>query len=94
VWHPSDDPVAARQMTRFGAVVSFDLGTEARAGAFIAACALVAEATSFGGVHSSAERRARWGTDDVGPGFVRFSAGIEDEADLLADVAQALDATR
>ena len=94
VWHPGDSPLAARQMTRLGPLVSFDLGTEARASAFIAACALVAEATSFGGVHSTAERRARWGTDDVGPGFIRFSAGIEDEADLLADVAQALDATR
>jgi cystathionine gamma-lyase len=52
----------------------------------------VADATSFGGVHSSAERRARWGTDAVGEGFIRFSCGVEDTADLLADVAQALDA--
>ena len=52
------------------------------------------EATSFGGVHSTAERRARWGTDAVSEGFIRFSAGCEDEADLLADVARALDAAR
>ena len=45
-----------------------------------------AEATSFGGVHSTAERRARWGTDDVPEGFIRFSAGCEDTADLVADV--------
>jgi len=50
----------------------------------------VAEATSFGGVHSTAERRARWGTDAVGAGVVRFSCGIEDAADLLTDVQDAL----
>ena len=52
------------------------------------------EATSFGGVHSTAERRARWGTDAVSEGFIRFSAGCEDTDDLLADVVRALDATR
>jgi cystathionine gamma-lyase len=56
------------------------------------AARLVAEATSFGGVHSSAERRARWGTDAVPEGFVRLSVGIEDAADLLADIGAALDA--
>jgi cystathionine gamma-lyase len=54
----------------------------------------VTEATSFGGLHSTAERRARWGTDDVAEGWIRFSAGIEDTEDLVADVAGALDATR
>jgi cystathionine gamma-lyase len=53
---------------------------------------LVAEATSFGGVHSSAERRGRWGTDAVPDGFIRLSAGIEDPADLVADLRAALDA--
>ena len=51
---------------------------------------LVSEATSFGGVHSTAERRARWGSDDVPEGFIRFSCGIEDTEDLVADVLQAL----
>jgi cystathionine gamma-lyase len=74
-----------------GSVLTFDLETEARAQAFLGACTLVAEATSFGSVHSSAERRARWGTDAVGPGLVRFSVGLEDPGDLLADVAGALD---
>ena len=55
---------------------------------------LVAEATSFGGVHSSAERRGRWGTDDVAEGFIRFSAGIEDTPDLVADVERALELSR
>ena len=62
-----------------------------RAQRFLAACALVAEATSFGGVHATAERRARWGTDAVAEGFIRFSAGCEDADDLLADVEQALE---
>jgi cystathionine gamma-lyase len=74
-----------------GAVLCFDLGSAERAEAFLAACTLVAQATSFGGVHSTAERRARWGTDAVGEGFVRFSAGIEDAGDLCADVLAALD---
>ena len=51
-----------------GCVVSFDLSTAGRASGFLSACRLVAEATSFGGVHSSAERRARWGGDAVSPG--------------------------
>ena len=84
--------VASRQMVGgFGAVVGFDLRTEERAQAFLAHLRLVAEATSFGGVHSTAERRARWGTDAIGPGFIRFSCGVEDADDLLADVRCALD---
>ena len=78
---------------RFGSVVCFDLRTEARAQAFLEAATLIAEATSFGGVHSSAERRLRWGIDDVSPGFIRMSVGIEDADDLVADVCAALDAS-
>jgi cystathionine gamma-lyase len=90
--HPAHE-LAARSYggERFGSVLCFDLQTEARAQAFLLGCTLVAEATSFGGVHSSAERRLRWGIDDVSPGFIRFSAGIEDPADLVADVIAALD---
>ncbi len=79
-------------MHGYGMVVSFDLGTRERAERFLAAAELVTDATSFGGVHSTAERRARWRGDDVSEGFVRLSAGIEDTADLVADVARALDA--
>ena len=74
-------------MTYAGPLVSFTLESAERAQAFFDACALVTEATSFGGVHSTAERRARWGTDDVPEGFIRFSAGCEDTEDLVADVA-------
>jgi cystathionine gamma-lyase len=77
-----------------GAVVCFTLATAAAAQRFLAACGLVIEATSFGGLHSSAERRARWGTDAIAEGFIRFSCGIEDTADLLADVGRGLDVLR
>jgi len=94
VVHPGDSPHAAAQMDYTGPLVGFDLGSASRAQAFLDRCELVVEATSFGGVHSTAERRARWGTDTVGEGFIRFSAGCEDTGDLLADVERALDATR
>ena len=83
--------VARRQMTGYSMVVSFDLGSHERAERFLAAAKLVTDATSFGSVHSMAERRARWGGDAVPEGFIRFSAGCEDTADLLADVESALD---
>jgi cystathionine gamma-lyase len=88
-----DDPsheVAARQMRQFGCVVSFTLPSEEAAERFLGSLRLVMQATSFGAVHSSAERRGRWGGDAVEPGFIRFSAGIEDTEDLVADVLQAL----
>jgi cystathionine gamma-lyase len=75
-----------------GSVVGFELADAAAVARFFAASTLVTESTSFGGVHTNAERRARWGFGGgVAEGFVRFSAGIEDTADLLADVAAALD---
>jgi cystathionine gamma-lyase len=85
--------VADARWPGVGSVVCFTLESAARAQAFLSALTLVAEATSFGGLHSSAERRGRWGTDAVPEGFIRLSAGIEDTADLLADIARALDAT-
>jgi cystathionine gamma-lyase len=83
---------AATQMTRFGPVVGFVLDGAERAQAFLAASRLITEATSFGGLHTTAERRGRWGTDAVPDGFIRLSAGIEAIEDLVADVAAALDA--
>ncbi|WP_097970408.1 cystathionine gamma-lyase [Streptomyces sp. gb14] len=84
--------VATRQMRRFGSVVSFELADRDTAERFLTALSLVDDATSFGGVRSTAERRGRWGGDAVAEGFVRFSVGAEDPEDLLADVEQALDA--
>ncbi|MDJ1643536.1 cystathionine gamma-lyase [Streptomyces pakalii] len=84
--------VATRQMRRFGSVVSFELADRDTAERFLTSLRLVDDATSFGGVRSTAERRGRWGGDAVAEGFVRFSVGAEDPEDLLADVEQALDA--
>lgn len=83
--------VAVRQMRRFGSVVSFELADRDTAERFLGALRLVDDATSFGGVRSTAERRGRWGGDAVPEGFVRFSVGAEDPEDLLADVVRALD---
>ncbi|MFJ8251319.1 cystathionine gamma-lyase [Streptomyces sp. NPDC094466] len=83
--------VAGRQMRRFGSVVSFELADRETAERFLSALRLVDDATSFGGVRSTAERRGRWGGDAVAEGFIRFSVGAEDPEDLLADVEQALD---
>lgn len=76
----------------FSSVVGFDLGGMARARSFLGALELVAEATSFGGLHSSAERRDRFGDGQVGPGYIRFSAGLETPADVVDDLMRALDA--
>jgi cystathionine gamma-lyase len=86
-------PLASRQMRRIPGVVSFDLDDAGRVGRFLGASRLVAAATSFGGLHTSADRRAQWG-DDTAPGFVRLSCGIEDADDLVADITAALDASR
>jgi cystathionine gamma-lyase len=89
-----DDPshkIASQQMRRFGCVVSFTLPTRARAERFLQALRLVEDATSFGGVRSTAERRRRWGGDAVPEGFIRMSVGAEDPEDLIADLLRALD---
>jgi cystathionine gamma-lyase len=43
-------------------------------------------------VHSTVDRRAQWGGDAVPGGFLRFSCGIEDTADVVADLIAGLDA--
>jgi cystathionine gamma-lyase len=88
------DDIEDVRWPRVGSVLGFTLADADRAQAFLDATSLVTEATSFGGLHSTAERRARWGTDDVAEGWIRFSAGIEDTDDLVADVGAALDATQ
>lgn len=87
-------PVAARQMRNFGCVVSFTLPDLGFAERLLGATGVVENATSFGGVRTTAERRGRWGGDDVPDGFVRLSAGVEDAADLIADLRQARDVAR
>lgn len=85
--------VARRQMANGGFLIGFELADEATAEAFLAACPLIEQATSFGGVHTAAERRARWG-DVVAPGFLRLSVGIEPVEVLWAAMAAALDAAK
>jgi cystathionine beta-lyase/cystathionine gamma-synthase len=92
--------LAARQQKGFGSMMSFDLGTEDRAGRFLGALKLFLSAESLGGVESLAshsastthaalsdEERLRLG---ITPGLVRLSVGIEDKEDLIADLGQAL----
>ncbi|TFV87511.1 cystathionine gamma-lyase [Blastococcus sp. CT_GayMR20] len=91
-WRASDPSfgLASRQMLRPNGVVSAELADEDAVARLLAATRLWTAATSFGGVHSTVDRRAQWGADAVGPGFVRFSCGIEDTADLVEDLSVAL----
>ena len=89
-----DDPshaIALNQMRHFGGLVSVELSGADAVHALVHNSALLVAATSFGGIHTSVDRRARWG-DAVPEGFARISAGIEDTDDLVADVVAALDA--
>ncbi len=96
----------ARQMMcgRYGGMVSFELAedTEEAANRVLSRLRLCLPATSLGDVYTlllhpvssshltmSPRDRERLG---VKPGMLRVSAGIEDEADILADLCQALDA--
>ena len=97
VHYPGLSPSAAalRQLPRgFGPLLSFELsGPAADADAVVAAARLIVPATSFGGVESSWERRARWPAETAPDTLIRMSCGIEPVADLLADLAAALSAT-
>ncbi len=84
-----DHPLAIRQMAGFGFLIGMTFAGEAEAEGFLARCPMVAQATSFGGVHTSGERRARWG-DAVPLGFVRLSVGIEPLEPLWAAIDGAL----
>jgi len=100
VSHPGH-AVAARQMTGFGGMVSAEVeGGRPAAYRVLSHTRLFTLAESLGGVesliehpggmtHASVppERRAAIG---IGDGLIRLSVGIEDEADLLADLEQAL----
>lgn len=88
-----DDPshdLAARQMRRFGFLIGVTFADTDTAEHFIDDCAMIQPATSFGGVHTSAERRARWG-DAVAPGFVRLSIGCEPAEALWSEIGATLD---
>ena len=91
--HPGH-AIAKRQMRYFGPVLSFVLRDKKSADSFLSKSSLLTEATSFGGVTTTAERRAKWGGDAVPDGFIRMSAGCEAIEDLIDDMTQALDATQ
>lgn len=82
-------PLAAAQMRRFGALVSVELADADAVHSLVRRSELLVAATSFGGIHTSVDRRARWG-DAVADGFARIATGIEDTDDLLADIDRAL----
>jgi cystathionine gamma-synthase len=90
----SPSTAAVKQMPRgFGPLLSFEVsGSAADADAIVGAARLVVPATSFGGVESSWERRARWPAETAPPTLIRLSCGIEPVEDLLADVSAALEA--
>lgn len=99
--HPGH-AVAARQMRRFGGMVSLRLrGGEAAALALCGATEVFTLGESLGGVESLVEHPGRMthasvaGSQlEVPADLVRLSVGIESASDLLADLAQALDAAR
>jgi cystathionine gamma-lyase len=98
-------PIASQQMSGFGGMVSFVLaGDLARAEKFCASTRIFTLAESLGGIESLLElpasmthasvppdQRAALGIDD---GLVRLSIGIENAADLIADLQQAMDVSR
>jgi cystathionine gamma-lyase len=84
------EDAAAAQISCCGSVLCFTLPSQAAAERFLTRAKLITEATSFGGVTTTAERRARWGHDAIAPGFLRMSVGLEDVEDLIEDMAEAL----
>jgi len=90
--HPGHE-VAARQMSGFGSMLSFEVPGGAEAAMQVAArMKLFTRATSLGSVESLVEHRASIeGPDTPTPqGLLRLSIGLEHPDDLLANLAQAL----
>lgn len=94
--------LAKKQMSGFGGMIAFDLGSLDRAKRFLEAVKLCSFGESLGGVetlishpatmtHASVppEERARMGITD---GLVRISVGIEDVEDLIQDLEKAFGA--
>ncbi|HTY28320.1 MAG TPA: cystathionine gamma-lyase [Mycobacterium sp.] len=83
-------PVATAQMRKYGGLVCIELADASAVHDLARRSELLVASTSFGGLHTSVDRRARWG-DAVPAGLARISAGIEDTDDLVADVLAALE---
>src|SRR5262245_59821099 len=92
--------VARKQMRMFGGMVSFEVADEATAFRALERLQIFALAESLGAVESLAEHPARMthasipaterAKAGVGDGLIRLSVGVEDVADLVADLEQAL----
>jgi cystathionine beta-lyase/cystathionine gamma-synthase len=84
--------VARKQMHGgFGPLLSFELdGDQAAADALVASSQLIRRGTSFGGLETSWERRARWASETAPESLIRLSVGIEAADDLIRDLEQAL----
>jgi cystathionine beta-lyase/cystathionine gamma-synthase len=97
--HPNR-AVAARQMRLFGGMVSFEVGDEPAAFRVLERLKIFALAESLGAVESLAEHPSRMThasipaaerqRSGVGDGLIRLSIGVEDVADLIADLEDAL----
>jgi len=90
--HPTHD-LAKRQMTGFGAMLAFEVDGDADAAAAVwGATKVFKNATSLGGPESLIEHRHRSDgyASPVPPSMLRLSVGLEDAADLIADLDQAL----
>jgi cystathionine gamma-synthase len=107
VYYPglADSPgheIACRQQSGFGAMLSFELvGDEPAIGAFLTGLECFTLAESLGGVesliahpasmtHAGMEESARLRAG-ISPGLLRVSVGIEDPADLVADLRRGLE---
>jgi len=84
--------VASRQMLRPMGVISATLESAEAVRRLLQASQLLTAATSFGGLHTTVDRRAQFG-DSVSEGFVRISCGCEDTVDLVQDLGSALSAS-
>ena len=100
--HPQHE-LAKRQMSGFGSMISFELKGGMKAGRLLMDNVRVATlAVSLGGVETLIEHPASMTHASISPtdrraagysdGLVRYSVGIEDVADLIADLRQALNA--
>ncbi|MBT8223752.1 MAG: PLP-dependent aspartate aminotransferase family protein [Eudoraea sp.] len=100
----SGHELAKSQMHGFGGMMSFELKASGSASAFQKALKLIKSSMSLAGVESTVlspvqtshallteEERKRQGISD---GLIRFSVGIEEADDLIADLEQALKAIR
>ena len=94
--------VAARQMRRFGGMLSFEVrGGKAAGMKLVNALELITVAVSLGDAESLIEHPASmthstYSEEElrqagIAPGLIRLSAGLENAEDLIADLRQALD---